>query len=52
MPNALATTLIAAGIVATVAGAVVGTVGLGDLGLASLATLIALNCQDWEGGMK
>lgn len=52
MPNALATTLIALAIVVTVVSLVMGTVDSGDLGLLFLATLIALNCQDWEGGMK
>jgi hypothetical protein len=52
VPNALATTLIAFGIVATAVGLVLGTADSGDLGLLFFALLIALNCQDWEGGMK
>lgn len=52
MPNALATTLITAGIVLTVIGTILGQLNLGDLGLFSFALLIALNCQKWEEGMK
>jgi hypothetical protein len=52
MPNALAATLILAGIILTAIGVILGQLNLGDLGLLSFALLIALNCQKWEEGMK
>lgn len=52
LPNALATLLIALGIVFTLVGVILGQLNFGDLGLLSFALLIALNCQNWEEGMR
>lgn len=52
LPNALATALIALGIVLTIVGICLGQLNFGDLGLLSFALLIALNCQKWEEGMQ
>lgn len=52
MPNALATTLILLGILLALAGTALGQVDLGEGALLSFALLIALNCQNWEEGMR
>jgi hypothetical protein len=52
MPNKVATVLILNAVLFTVIGLSLGQLDLGDLGLLSLALLIALNCQKWEEGRK
>lgn len=48
MPNWLATTLIAIGVVLSVNAFRAGEIGQGTLALHSFALLIALNCQNWS----